>query len=137
MFIEEDCVVNAAQIGSYVHIGKNCVIVSALSQSFLESLEYCSGSVTAVERCTSCQEQACLLHAVSSFTESGALDFAVLGMADAAEHCLENQSQQACPCLRHLPDSPQVLSPLPTGLSRGGSRFTKYRQNWVPVQTMK
>ncbi|XP_070581369.1 dynactin subunit 5 isoform X2 [Ptychodera flava] len=26
VFIEEDCVVNAAQVGSYVHIGKNCVI---------------------------------------------------------------------------------------------------------------
>ncbi|TRY90756.1 hypothetical protein DNTS_004518 [Danionella cerebrum] len=26
VFIEEDCVINAAQIGSYVHIGKNCVI---------------------------------------------------------------------------------------------------------------
>ena len=28
VIIEEDCVVNAAQVGSYVHIGKNCVIVS-------------------------------------------------------------------------------------------------------------
>lgn len=26
VIIEEDCVVNAAQVGSYVHIGKNCVI---------------------------------------------------------------------------------------------------------------
>lgn len=28
VFIEEDSIVNAAQVGSYVHIGKNCVIVS-------------------------------------------------------------------------------------------------------------
>ncbi len=28
VFVEEDSVINAAQIGSYVHIGKNCVIVS-------------------------------------------------------------------------------------------------------------
>ena len=28
VIIEEDCVINAAQVGSYVHIGKNCVIVS-------------------------------------------------------------------------------------------------------------
>ena len=28
VFIDEDCVVNAGQVGSYVHIGKNCVIVS-------------------------------------------------------------------------------------------------------------
>ncbi|XP_071797419.1 dynactin subunit 5-like [Asterias amurensis] len=26
VFIDEDCVVNAGQVGSYVHIGKNCVI---------------------------------------------------------------------------------------------------------------
>lgn len=26
VLIEEDCVINAAQVGSYVHIGKNCVI---------------------------------------------------------------------------------------------------------------
>ena len=30
MIIEEDCVVNAAQVGSFVHIGKNCVIVSLI-----------------------------------------------------------------------------------------------------------
>ncbi|PIK46973.1 putative dynactin subunit 5 isoform X2 [Apostichopus japonicus] len=26
VFIDEECIINAAQIGSYVHIGKNCVI---------------------------------------------------------------------------------------------------------------
>ena len=28
VFIEEESIINAAQVGSYVHIGKNCVIVS-------------------------------------------------------------------------------------------------------------
>lgn len=28
VIVEENTIVNAAQIGSYVHIGKNCVIVS-------------------------------------------------------------------------------------------------------------
>ena len=27
--VEENTIVNAAQVGSYVHIGKNCVIVSS------------------------------------------------------------------------------------------------------------
>ena len=31
VFIEEDSIINAAQVGSYVHIGRNCVIVSMLS----------------------------------------------------------------------------------------------------------
>ena len=30
VFIEEDSIINAAQVGSYVHIGRNCVIVSTL-----------------------------------------------------------------------------------------------------------
>ena len=30
MFVEEDCILNAAQIGSYVYIGKNVVIVSII-----------------------------------------------------------------------------------------------------------
>lgn len=29
VIIEENTIVNAAQVGSYVHIGKNCVIVSS------------------------------------------------------------------------------------------------------------
>ena len=28
VFIDEDSIINAAQIGSFVYIGKNCVIVS-------------------------------------------------------------------------------------------------------------
>ena len=35
VIIEEDCVINAAQVGSYVHIGKNCVIVSLKIKVYL------------------------------------------------------------------------------------------------------
>lgn len=30
-----------------------------------------------------------------------------------------------------------AIVPMAHGPVQGGSRFTKYRQNWVPVQTMK
>lgn len=32
VFVDEDTIVNAAHIGSYVYIGKNCVIVSRIRQ---------------------------------------------------------------------------------------------------------
>ena len=35
VLIEEDSIVNAAQVGSFVHIGKNCVIVSIMNISNL------------------------------------------------------------------------------------------------------
>jgi len=38
VIVEENTVVNAAQVGSYVHIGKNCVIVSSKLHSSLELL---------------------------------------------------------------------------------------------------
>lgn len=39
VIVEEDTIVNAAQVGSYVHIGKNCVIVSC-------NLCYCIAELT-------------------------------------------------------------------------------------------
>lgn len=35
VFIGEDSIVNAAQVGNYVHIGKNCVIVSDLQNIYM------------------------------------------------------------------------------------------------------
>lgn len=35
VFIDEDTVVNAAHVGSYVYIGKNCVIVSFISWYYM------------------------------------------------------------------------------------------------------
>ena len=36
VFIDEGSIVNAAQVGSYVHIGKNCVIVSTVTVNVLK-----------------------------------------------------------------------------------------------------
>jgi len=38
VIIEENTIVNAAQVGSYVHIGKNCVIVSCKLYCFFVKL---------------------------------------------------------------------------------------------------
>ena len=40
VMIEEDCIVNAAQIGSFVYIGKNCVIVSQMPCSLFLSKDH-------------------------------------------------------------------------------------------------
>jgi len=40
VYIEDDCVINAASIGSYVHIGKGAVIVRATLSRVLESSDF-------------------------------------------------------------------------------------------------
>ena len=40
VIIEEDSIINAAQIGSYVYIGKNCVIVSVPNKIMLSNFTY-------------------------------------------------------------------------------------------------
>lgn len=41
VFIDDDSIVNAAQVGSYVHIGKNCVIVSINLVQYLSNVVFC------------------------------------------------------------------------------------------------
>jgi len=41
VIVEEGTIVNAAQVGSYVHIGKNCVIVSGKLQCSVEFFFIC------------------------------------------------------------------------------------------------